>query len=131
LTVQEFASLFHSSAVISEAKRLARELIARTAKASSPRPSAHYDWKEATHVCPNCGWSGAGRDATVGETYADGAEYHCPKCERYFGYICYPLISESLSDPRAPSWDRLFAEVVTSRVEAERIAEKAIAKAAR
>ena len=73
--------------------------------------SEHYDWKGATHTCSGCGWVGLGSEAAVGETFADGAEYHCPKCKHYFGYVSFPLLSESLTDPRAPETDRLFAEI--------------------
>ena len=73
--------------------------------------SEHYDWKNATHTCKDCGWVGLGHDAEIGETYNDGAEYHCPKCKYCFGYISYPLLGESLTDPRSPETDRMFAEM--------------------
>ncbi len=73
--------------------------------------SEHYDWKNSTHTCKKCGWVWLGSEAVVGETFNDGAEYHCPKCNEYFGYVSYPLLRESLTDPRAPVEDRLFAEV--------------------
>jgi uncharacterized membrane protein YeaQ/YmgE (transglycosylase-associated protein family) len=75
----------------------------------------HYDWKNQKQTCPACQWTGLGSDTEVGETFGEGAEYHCPTCGHGFGYIAYPLLSESLSDPRAPEADRVFAEIVTRR----------------
>jgi len=77
--------------------------------------SAHYDWKSATHACEGCGWVGLGTDAVVGETFDHGAEYHCPRCDGYFGFVPYPLLTESLNDPRAPDSDRVFAEIALRR----------------
>ena len=73
--------------------------------------TSYYDWKFDTHTCPSCKWVGTGNDALLGETFNDGAEYHCPKCEYRFGYVAYPLLQESISDPRAPESDRIFAEL--------------------
>jgi hypothetical protein len=56
------------------------------------------------------------------------SERHCPNCEHYFSFVAYPSISESLTDPRAPEEDRLFAEVVMQAV-AELKADEAIARA--
>jgi len=78
--------------------------------------SEHYDWMNATHTCERCGWMGLGSEASIGETFNDGAEYHCPKCNHYFGYVSYPLLTESLTDPRAPETDRKFAEIVMMRL---------------
>ncbi len=73
--------------------------------------SNHYDWKNSAQTCPSCGWTGLGSLADIGETFRDGAEYHCPKCNHRFGFIAYPLLKESISDPRAPQSDRQFAEL--------------------
>ena len=72
--------------------------------------SKHYDWQQGRQVCPRCGWAGLGSEAELGETFRDGAEYHCPKCERKFGFVELPLLTESISDARAPTSDRAFAE---------------------
>ena len=72
----------------------------------------HYDWKSGTQTCTQCGWAGLGSETEIGDTFADGADYHCPKCNYRFGYIAYPLLSDSLTDPRAPDTDRMFAEIV-------------------
>jgi len=89
-----------------------------------------YDFMENPRTCPTCAWTGPGSETTMGDAFHDGSERHCPKCGHYFGYWVYPLISESLTDPRAPGEDCLFAEVVMERV-AEIHAAEAIAKAAR
>jgi hypothetical protein len=73
--------------------------------------SEHYDWKNSTKTCKGCGWVGLGSEAALGDTFGDGAEYHCPKCNRYFGFVSYPLLKESLTDRRAPDTDRMFAEI--------------------
>jgi len=79
----------------------------------------HYDWKYESHRCPKCSWEGLGSEAAMGESFNDGAEYHCPSCNHPFGYIDYPLVKESLTDLRAPESDRLFAEIVTQQVTKE------------
>ena len=73
-------------------------------------PINYYDWKSSSQTCPSCGWSGLGSKATVGETFAEGAEYHCPACEHRFGFLSYPLLEEHASDPRAHALDRALAE---------------------
>jgi hypothetical protein len=104
-----------------------RDVVARATRGSTMN---WYDWMEASHTCPKCDWSGTGRDTKIGDTFNDGSERHCPKCNHYFSFVSYPLISESLTDPRAPEDDRLFAEVVMQGV-AELKAAEAIARAAR
>lgn len=75
----------------------------------------YYDWAQAEQECPECRWRGLGREARIGESFDSGSEYHCPKCNYYFGYIAYPLIKEALNDPHASHEDRLFAQVVEQR----------------
>lgn len=75
-----------------------------------------YDFHNGTQTCKQCGWSGLGKEATMGDSFAEGAEYHCPKCYHYFGFQSYPTLQESLTDPRAPREDRMFAEIVEQRV---------------
>lgn len=77
---------------------------------------SHYDWKNRRQTCPACGWSGLGEEAEMGESFAGGAEYHCPRCDHYFCYVPYPLLSVSLGDLRAPEANRMVAEVVMRRV---------------
>jgi len=72
--------------------------------------SGYYDWMNGSLTCA-CGWAGLGRETILGDSFGDGAERHCPKCGHYFGYIAYPLLQESRSDPRAPQEDRMFAEI--------------------
>ena len=101
LTVQEFASLLHSAAVISESKRLARELIARAAKASSP--SSRYDPENNPSLTP--------------EDLAFQARHR--------------KALEQISPGDDTRTRRKNSRIPVSRVEAKRIDEKAIAKAAR
>jgi hypothetical protein len=103
-----------------------RDVVARATRGST---MSWYDWMEARHTCPKCAWAGLGRVTKIGDTFNDGSERHCPECDHYFGFVAYPLITESLTDPRAPRGDRLFAEVVMQAV-AEIKAEQAIARAA-
>jgi len=84
--------------------------------------TSHYDWKNAVHHCAHCGWTGQGREAKVGETFNDGAEYHCPQCDANFGYVEFPLLQETLMDPRAPETDRAFAQIALRSVAEEQTA---------
>ena len=85
--------------------------------------TSHYDWKEAVHRCKECGWTGRGSEAKIGETFNDGAEYHCPRCEGYFGYVEFPMSQETLVDPRADETDRIFAQIALRTVAEEQVAK--------
>jgi hypothetical protein len=78
---------------------------------------SHYDWKNGQQTCPECGWIGLGNQTEMGESFDDGADYHCPTCDHRFGYIAYPTIDESRSDPRAPATDKMFGDIVAGRVQ--------------
>jgi hypothetical protein len=80
----------------------------------------YYSWENDQQKCAECDWVGLGSETTMGDSFADGAEYHCPKCNYYFGYIAYPLLSESLNDPRAPETDCMFAKVVMHGVDSSK-----------
>lgn len=73
--------------------------------------SSHYDFKCGQQRCPGCGWTGLGSETAMGDSFDEGAEYHCPTCGKRFGFVPYPLLGESLTDSRAPETDRLFAEI--------------------
>ena len=75
-----------------------------------------YDWKNGPQTCAKCGWAGLGKDAEVGETFDTGAEYHCPKCNEYFGFRSYPTHEETLSDPRADPVDKKISAMILSRI---------------
>ena len=117
-------SALHSGVSVSEAEF--RDVVARATRGST---MSWYDWMGAQHMCPKCARAGLGRDTKIGDTFNDGSERHCPNCDHYFGFVAYPLISESLTDPRAPEADRLIAEVIMQGV-AELKAAEAIARAA-
>lgn len=72
----------------------------------------YYDWYENELICSECNWAGTGSEASVGEGFIDGAEYHCPKCDHYFGFVANPLVEESLTDLRATKSDRIVAEIL-------------------
>lgn len=72
--------------------------------------SSWYDWYEGPLTCDRCGWHGRGRDAAMGDSFSDGAEYECPQCAAYFGFHAWPLISEVKTDPRADPIDRALVE---------------------
>ena len=73
--------------------------------------SGYYDWVNAQQTCPKCGWVGLGGETATGEGFNEGSERHCPDCDHYFGFLAYPLLEESLTDPRAPESDRKFAKI--------------------
>ena len=90
-----------------------------------------YEFQTARLEC-ECGWCGLGRDAMSGESFADGMDKHCPSCGERFGYVAFPLVIESISDPpagpgpaaspvqaaassSASDSDRNFAEIVQRR----------------
>jgi hypothetical protein len=76
----------------------------------------YYDWANSEQTCRDCGWKGRGDAATIRESFNDGVEYECPKCGTYFRFVAFPLLHESLTDPRASAEDRKFAEIVMRRV---------------
>src|SRR5215475_12725712 len=53
----------------------------------TPSPSNYYDWINAHHICPNCGWRGRGEDTEIRESFSEGAGRECPMCEHYFGFV--------------------------------------------
>lgn len=65
----------------------------------------YYDWMNSQQACPNCNWRGLGSRAETGDAFGDGAEYHCPECGHYFGFVGYPLVEEMLTDSRADARD--------------------------
>lgn len=65
-----------------------------------------YDFQEGPVTCTGCGWCGPGRDAVMREMFDGGAEYQCPRCSRYFGFVGYPTEAEVRADPRADPVDR-------------------------
>lgn len=68
-----------------------------------------YDFKQEIKQCRRCAWAGMGSEMTTGEAFNDGCDYHCPRCGERYGFVAYPLLRESMTDPRAPEEDRLFA----------------------
>lgn len=73
----------------------------------------YYDWMNSQQACPNCNWRGPGSQAETGDAFGDGAEYHCPECEHYFGFVGYPLVEEVLTDPRADARDKILVAAKT------------------
>jgi len=70
----------------------------------------YYEWREATHKCKHCGWSGTGKDAKLQEAFSEIAEYGCPACSERIAVVAYPTTAEIRSSG-APR-DRLLADVV-------------------
>ena len=60
--------------------------------------SQYSDFKEGKINCEECGWSGLGKDADLRESFGSGAEYECPRCSHYFGFVAYPIIEETPAD---------------------------------
>ena len=75
----------------------------------------YYDWKSNRQSCLRCRWTGLGSESELGETFADGAEYICPNCHEVLRFVAYPLLRESIRDPRAPASDKKFAAIALRR----------------
>jgi len=73
---------------------------------------SYYDWILCEHTCKKCGWRGIGKETNIRESFSEGSERECPKCGNYFGYIAYPLIDETLDDPRADPADKKIAQLI-------------------
>jgi predicted RNA-binding Zn-ribbon protein involved in translation (DUF1610 family) len=54
-------------------------------------------FRSATIICAKCGWSGQGRQTTVGKFFVEGmvTEYHCPQCCEYVCIAPWPKIGEN------------------------------------
>jgi len=89
----------------------------RGAERDPARRMNYYEWKESDIACTECGWSGKGDDAELGEMFAEGAEFHCPQCDHRFGFVPFPTIDETLSDSRSDRTDRKIAEIRLARFE--------------
>lgn len=50
----------------------------------------YMQWATNDQSCPECGWTGNGNDADLGEHFDNGAEYACPDCGHYFGFFPFP-----------------------------------------
>lgn len=77
-----------------------------------------YDFQHDPLTCAACGWTGRGRDAAMREMFDGGAEYMCPACSRYFGFVGFPTPDEVRSDPRADPIDRMVVECRDERIAA-------------
>jgi len=87
---------------------------------------SYYDWNKSKIACPACSWHGVGKEATIGEVFRDGAEYHCPTCNEKLAYTLFPTPEENISDPRASDADRMLAETLLDkrrRFEIEKLRE--------
>ena len=63
---------------------------------------SYSEFRNATITCDLCGWSGQGREMSVGEVSEGGmvSEYHCPRCEggseaQHLAVAPWPRIAES------------------------------------
>ena len=54
----------------------------------------YYAWKASTVECNNCKWVGLGAAMTSGESFGDGVDKHCPRCDWRYGFIAYPMSHE-------------------------------------
>jgi hypothetical protein len=54
----------------------------------------------------------------MGDSFDAGAEYHCPCCDRYFGFRAYPTFDEVRTDPRADPIGRIALAVAEARMRA-------------
>lgn len=37
--------------------------------------------------CNACGWTGIGAELNSGETFGDGVDKHCPRCDKKRGFV--------------------------------------------
>jgi hypothetical protein len=49
----------------------------------------------------DCGWSGRGADMQVGETFGDGADFHCPACGERYSFVQW---SVTVTDDALADW---------------------------
>ena len=56
--------------------------------------SSYYEYKQAHYSCSNCGWHGLGSHLKQGDMFEHGAEFHCPACGEYFGFVMWPTTQE-------------------------------------
>ncbi len=61
-----------------------------------------YEFRDAQLTCPDCGWSGTGRETGVGEIFSELFEFNCPRCDEKLGICNHP----SIEDARE-KWNRL------------------------
>ena len=81
----------------------------------------YYDWEGNDIVCSKCGWSGKGQETQLGEMFLEGAEFHCPHCNHWFGFVPFPTIHETLADSRSDPVDCKAAESRVARRERFRL----------
>ncbi len=62
----------------------------------------YYEFKREIQTCEHCHWQGPGRDAPILESFADLAEYACPRCGEKIAVVAYPTIAESREN-----WNKL------------------------
>ncbi|HBR14947.1 MAG TPA: hypothetical protein DD723_05310 [Candidatus Omnitrophica bacterium] len=70
-------------------------------------------YREKTFSCPQCGWTGLGKDCVRRELFRDLFEIDCPGCGDKIELISLPLVSEILNTARRlgeldPSGTALF-----------------------
>lgn len=70
----------------------------------------YYEWREATHHCKHCGWSGTGKETKLQEAFRELAEYGCASCSERIAVVAYPTTAEMRSS--GPPSDRMLADVV-------------------
>jgi hypothetical protein len=72
----------------------------------------YYEYKDQTYTCKHCGWTGPGSETKSGDSFRDGYEINCPKCNEYLDFIVYPLIKDMLK--YGPEEDKATAMAVLS-----------------
>lgn len=67
------------------------------ASARSETPTHHTpvggsttEFSAAAVGCGECGWTGPGSAARIGEYFGTGVEFNCPQCDAYFGFWSHP-----------------------------------------
>lgn len=56
----------------------------------------YHEFMRAQHQCRRCQWQGNGSEMELGDVHEGSgmSEYHCPKCNEYYGAVSWPEIAD-------------------------------------
>lgn len=58
------------------------------------------DFERGTYRCRKCAWVGLGAAMSSGESFNDGVDKHCPKCDERWGFVQWSVATKD--DSPAP-----------------------------
>lgn len=83
--------------------------------------SEHYAYPTKKIACPNCGWTGLGKETTKEfDEHPGGMPYYCPKCKSFLERVTWPTDEETLK--YGPKKDQ--EEVKQSNIRMARLRKK-------